>query len=95
MIKIIYNSPAVPQEPYNFSLNTEYELNKVKGEYIISINENDKREFEIGFIKSIFKPCEGYSWDMLEIDTKETNLKKKNKTNKNKIENSEITNKGK
>ena len=39
--------------------------------YIIAISKNDKREFEIGFIKSIFKPCEGYSWDMLEIDIKE------------------------
>ena len=91
MIKIIYNSPAVPQEPYDFVLNTKYELNKVKGKYVILINDNDRREFDIDFIKSMFKPCEGYSWDMLKTDVKETNLKRKNKINKNKIENNEIT----
>lgn len=84
MIKIIYNSPAVPQKPYDFNLNTEYMLNKIDNKYIIAISKNDKREFEIGFIKSIFKPCEGYSWDMLEKENKGVqNTLKINKKNQN------------
>lgn len=84
MIKIIYNSPAVPQKPYDFNLNTEYMLNKIDNKYIIAISKNDKREFEIGFIKSIFKPCEGYSWDMLEKENKGVqNTLKVNKKNQN------------
>ena len=85
MIKIIYNSPAIPQKHYNFNLDQEYELNKIKGKYVISLNYGDKREFDIDFIKSMFKPCEGYSWDMLEKENKE-NIEVKN-TSKTKLNN--------
>lgn len=63
-IKIVYNSPAMPQGDYNFALNTEYECEKVKDKYIIKAKED--KQFSLAFIKSMFKPCDGYSWDMLE-----------------------------
>lgn len=63
-IKIIYNSPAMPQGDYNFALNTAYECEKIKDKYIIKAEEDKK--FSLAFLKSIFKPCDGYSWDMLE-----------------------------
>lgn len=63
-IKIVYNSPAMPQGDYNFALNTAYECEKIKDKYIIKAKED--KEFSLAFIKSIFKPCDGYSWDMLE-----------------------------
>ena len=63
-IKIIYNSPAMPQGNYNFALNTAYECEKVKDKYVIKAKEN--KEYSLAFLKTIFKPCEGYSWDMLE-----------------------------
>lgn len=65
LIKIVYNSPAMPQGDYNFALNTAYECEKVKDKYVIK-GANSKKEFALEFLKSIFKPCEGYSWDMLE-----------------------------
>ena len=64
LIKIVYNSPAMPQGDYNFALNTAYECEKVKDKYVIKAKED--KEFSLAFLKSIFKPCEGYSWDMLE-----------------------------
>ena len=82
MIKIIYNSPAVPQKPYDFVLGKIYEIEKVKDKHYVLIDNNNKREFDIDFIKSMFKPCEGCSWDMLEINLEKTNLKKKNKNDK-------------
>ena len=80
MIKIIYNSPAIPQKPYDFELDKQYDLDKVKDKYIIYRNEN-RQEFDIGFIKSMFKPCEGYSWDMLEKENKEVKNTSKTKLN--------------
>ena len=84
MIKIIYNSPAMPQGDYNFALNTEYECKKVKDKYVIKAKED--KEFSLAFIKSIFKPCDGYSWDMLEEkkETEEKAIKKVAKSTKNK-----------
>ena len=69
-IKVIYNSPAMPQGNYNFALNTAYECEKVKDKYVIK-GVNSEKEFALEFLKSIFKPCDGYSWDMLE-EKKET-----------------------
>lgn len=63
-IKIVYNSPAMPQGDYNFALNTEYECEKIKDKYVIKAKED--KQFSLAFIKSMFKPCDGYSWDMLE-----------------------------
>ena len=86
MIKIIYNSPAMPQPPYDFILGQPYDLNKIKGKYYIYRSENDKQMFSIGFIKSMFKPCNGYSWDMLEevVENKENKTSKSNTKSKNK-----------
>jgi hypothetical protein len=75
MIKIIYNSPAVPQKPYDFDLNKEYDMDKINGKYFIYRDKDNKQEFGIDFIKSMFKPCEGYSWDMLE-NKNENKIKK-------------------
>ena len=63
-IKRVYNSPAMPQGNYNFALNTVYECEKVDGKYIIKAKED--KEFSLAFLKNMFKPCENYSWDMLE-----------------------------
>lgn len=79
MIKIIYNSPAIPQKPYDFELDKEYDLGKIKNKYIVYRDKENQQEFDIDFIKSMFKPCEGYSWDMLEKENKET--KKVSQTN--------------
>jgi hypothetical protein len=65
MIKIIYNSPAMPQEPYNVALGVSYECEKSKGKYVVQ-GVNFKKEFTLEVIKMLFKPCDGYSWDMLE-----------------------------
>lgn len=64
-IKVIYNSPAMPQGDYNFTLNKVYECEKNKNKYVIK-GVNSNKEFTPEFLKSIFKPCEGYSWEMLE-----------------------------
>ena len=86
MIKIIYNSPAMPQGDYNFSLGVTYTC--VKSEktdnYIVKGSDIEK-EFSLEFIKSIFKPCDNYSWDMLEVKVvkeKTTKTKKSGKTDK-------------
>lgn len=60
-IKIIYNSPAMPQGDYNFALNKAYECEKIKDKYVV-----ENKEYSLDFLKSMFKPCDGYSWDMLE-----------------------------
>ena len=84
-IKIVYNSPAIPQGNYNFALNTVYECEKVENKYIIKDKED--KEFSLDFLKNMFKPCENYSWDMLEEnkDKQETVIKqeKVNKKHKN------------
>ena len=83
-IKIVYNSPAVPQGDYNFTLKKVYECEKIKNEYIVKAEEDKK--FSLAFLKSIFKPCDGYSWDMLEEkkDTEVKATKKVAKSTKNK-----------
>ena len=65
MIKVTYNSPAMPQYPYDVQLGVVYECVKVKGKYIIK-GANFNRAFDLKFLKCIFKPCDNYSWDMLE-----------------------------
>ena len=82
MIKIIYNSPAMPQGNYNFALNTAYKCEKINGKYIVKAKED--KEFSLAFIKSIFKPCEGYSWDMLEEKKDTEKATKKVAKSKNK-----------
>lgn len=81
MIQIVYNSPAMPQGNYNFALNKAYECKKIKDKYVV-----ENKEYSLAFIKSMFKPCEGYSWDMLEEkkDTKEKTTKKVAKSTTNK-----------
>ena len=76
MIKIIYNSPAVPQEPYNFNIGTVYDCEKSKGKYFV-INGDVKKTYSLEFIKMMFKPCEEYSWDMLEEKQTEEKATKK------------------
>lgn len=76
MIKIIYNSPAVPQEPYNFSVGTVYDCEKIKDEYFV-INGDIKKAYSLKFIKMMFKPYEEYSWDMLEEKQTEEKATKK------------------
>lgn len=82
MIKIKYNSPAIPQEPYNFSLGTIYECdNGKKKNTCVVKGSNIEKEFSLEFIKSIFKPCDGYGWDMLEEKViKENTIKKHSKS---------------
>lgn len=80
-IKIIYNSPAMPQDDYNFTLNKVYECKKVKDKYVIE-GANFNNEFTPKFIKSIFKPCKGYSWEMLEEKDKIKQVKQINNTKK-------------
>ena len=80
-IKVIYDSPAQPQYPYDIELNLTYDCVKENDEYFIKGN-GFNREFTLDFIKRMFKPCEGYGWEMLEEkNKKKTNLKqtKKNK----------------
>lgn len=81
MIKIMYNSPAVPQKPYDFQLDKEYTLEKKNGKYVFV--EDTEKDFNLDFIKSMFKVCDGCSWDMLEeVKEKEViNLNKKNNVN--------------
>jgi hypothetical protein len=78
MIKVTYNSPAVPQEPYDFDLKKSYNVEKNGNKYFIYHNKDNKQEFDIGFLKSMFKPCDGYSWDMLVEKEKKTSKTKLN-----------------
>ena len=82
MIKIIYNSPAMPQEPYNVSLGVSYDCAKSKDKYVVQ-GVNFKKEFSLEVIKMLFKPCDGYSWDMLEeVEEKENKTSKANAKSK-------------
>lgn len=76
-IKVKYTSPALPQKPYDVSVGVAYDCEKSKGKYFIT-GMNFNREFSFGFIKSMFQPCEGYDWDMLEDKTKEDKIVKSN-----------------
>ena len=84
MIKIIYNSPAMPQYPYDVQLGVSYECQKIKDKYIVK-GVNFERAFSLKFIQNMFKLCDGYTWDMLgekvakENATKNTNSDKANK----------------
>ena len=71
-------SPAIPHKPYDVKLNTIYECVKYKNKYIIK-GLDFEREFSLEFIKSMFKPCENYNWNMLEYGDEINN----NKQNKN------------
>lgn len=87
-IKVIYNSPARTQYPYDVKVNLTYNCEKENDKYFIRGNDFD-REFALDFIKRMFKPCEGYEWDMLENkEEAETTLKqiRKTKVKKNKDE---------
>jgi hypothetical protein len=55
----------MPQEPYNVALGVSYECEKSKDKYVVK-GVNFKKEFSLEVIKMLFKPCDGYSWDMLE-----------------------------
>ena len=57
---------------------------KVKDKYIVK-GFDFEREFSIDFLKQVFKPCDGYSWEMLNEKKSQTDINavKKNKTNKN------------
>jgi hypothetical protein len=85
IIKVIYSSPAIPQYPYDVEIGAIYECVQDKGEYSIK-GKNFERVFNLEFIKRSFKPCEGYSWDMLnekkevENTSKPTKRTKANKT---------------
>lgn len=85
MIKIIYNSPAMPQYPYDVHLGASYECQKFKDKYIVK-GFDFEREFSLDFLKQIFKPCNGYSWEMLNEKKSQTDINavKKNRINKTK-----------
>jgi hypothetical protein len=69
MIKIIYNSPAMPQYPYDVKVGMVYKCEKSGNKYFVK-GLNFKREFSLNFIQRMFKLCDGYSWDMLEKNKK-------------------------
>lgn len=88
IIKVIYSSPAIPQYPYDVEIGTIYECVQDKNKYSIR-GKNFERVFNLEFIKRTFKPCEGYSWDMLDENKEVENTSKptkKTKTKKNKDE---------
>jgi hypothetical protein len=85
MIKIIYNSPAVPQEPYNVNLKEKYDCMKNGDKYLVK-GLDFEREFSLDFIKRMFKPCDGYSWDILDNENKKENKTKKSKSNNEKLD---------
>lgn len=76
MIKVVYTSPATPQYPYDVRTGVIYECKKNKNKYIIK-GLNFEREFPLNFIKNMFTPIDGYSWDMLNP----TSTNKKDKVN--------------
>lgn len=91
IIKVVYSSPAIPQYPYDVEIGTIYECVKDKDKYSIR-NKNFERAFNLEFIKRMFKPCEGYSWDMLNEnkEEKEENiLKQTRQTKKTKVKKDE------
>lgn len=79
IIKVKYTSPALPQKPYDVSVGVAYDCEKFEEKYFIK-GLNFNREFSLGFIKSMFQPCEGYNWDMLKDKTeiKENKIVKSN-----------------
>ena len=83
MIKIIYNSPAMPQGEYNFTLGLEYtcEKNTKTNKYIVK-GGNTEKEYSLDFIQSFFKPCDNYAWDMLEEKVVKENATKNKKSDK-------------
>ena len=86
IIKVVYSSPAIPQYPYDVEIGTIYECVQEKGKYSIR-GKNLERVFNLEFIKRSFKPCKGYSWDMLEENKEVKNTSKPTKkTKKNKDE---------
>lgn len=84
-IKVIYNSFAVPKYPYDVELGVTYECIKDKDNYFIK-GRNFERNFAFDSIKSMFRPCDGYDWGMLD-DNKETDdiFKQTKQTKKPKI----------
>jgi hypothetical protein len=86
IIKVIYSSPAIPQYPYDVKVGVIYDCIKSDDKYSIKSN-NFERVFNFDFIKKIFKPCEGYSWDMLDNNEKtEIITNKKAKSKKTKVD---------
>ena len=83
IIKVIYSSPAIPQYPYNVEIGTIYECVKDNDKYSIR-GKNFERVFNIEFIQRSFKPCEGYSWDMLNENKEVENISKSTKKTKSK-----------
>ena len=73
MIKIIYNSPAMPQYPYDVHLGASYECQKVKDKYIVK-GFDFEREFSLDFLQQVFKPCDGYNWEMLNEKQPQTDI---------------------
>lgn len=69
-IKIIYNSLAVPQFPYDVKLGVVYNCIKENDKYFVRANDFN-REFDLSFIKQMFKPCEKYNWEMLNSEVEE------------------------
>jgi hypothetical protein len=88
IIKVTYVSPAIPQYPYNVEIGVVYECIKNNNEYSIR-GKNFERVFSFDYIQNAFKPCEGYTWDMLdesevtESTTKSTKQVKKTTTKVN------------
>jgi hypothetical protein len=83
IIKVIYSSPAIPQYPYDVEIGRIYECVQDKDKYFIR-GKNLERVFNFEFIKRSFKPCEGYSWDMLKDKKEVINTSKRTKINKDK-----------
>jgi hypothetical protein len=83
IIKVIYSSPAIPQYPYDVEIGAIYECIQDKDKYSIR-GKNLERVFNLEFIKRSFKPCEGYSWDMLNEKKEVVNTSKKTKAKINK-----------
>lgn len=81
IIKVIYSSPAIPQYPYDVEIGTIYECVKDKDKYSIR-GKNLERVFNLEFIKSIFKPCKDYTWDMLNENKEVENTSKQIKKTK-------------
>lgn len=79
MIKIKYNSPAIPQGDYNFSVGLVYNCEQVEktNNYMIKCGKFEK-EYPSEFIKKIFEPCNGYSWEMLDNKDVSKDSEKKN-----------------
>lgn len=83
IIKVTYVSPAIPQYPYDVEIGAIYECVNSNNQYSIRGN-NFERVFSFDYIQRAFKPCEGYSWDMLnENEVVESVSKTSKRTKKN------------